>query len=171
MNTIHTNPTRQRGTASYRSSPRPNPSSALPNNSTTAQLERQLPIHLAPTFSRAITYRIAPNNSTSNFSPSLSHSHTLTPSHSNLHSPLTRLASTTPPNQRRKLPSAVRRNAHLFQWFGGDPNRTVHRNAGTGKNSGEQVALVSAGFWQETTRMKGTASPACQDEGQVLPRV
>src|SRR5262249_27662616 len=49
--------------------------------------------------------------------------------------------------------SAIRRKARLVKLFGGDPNRAVHGNAGTRKNRGEQVSLVSAGFRQETTRM------------------
>lgn len=55
------------------------------------------------------------------------------------------------PKQRRQLCS--RCEAHFFQLFGRDPNRTVQGNACTCKQCGKQISLISTGFCQEATRM------------------
>src|SRR5688572_15923253 len=49
---------------------------------------------------------------------------------------------------------------HLLELLGRDPNGTVQRDASTGEDGGEQVALVAFRIRQETSRLDRSASAA-----------
>src|SRR5215212_8232286 len=61
--------------------------------------------------------------------------------------------------------------SHLLQLLCGDANGTVDWNARTGKECGEQIALIAFGIGQETSRVDGAAALASDDEGKALAGV
>jgi hypothetical protein len=71
-------------------------------------------------------------------------------------------------------PSAIRRDAHLLQLFGCDPNRTVQWNAGTCKQCGEQslgrkeIRDFIDWIYQRAMEQEGT-NAGCTTSGDGCP--
>src|SRR4051794_25552407 len=55
--------------------------------------------------------------------------------------------------------------------FRGDANGTVHWNAGTREECGQEVALIAFRIRQENSRLDRATALARDDEGKVLPGV